>query len=102
MNALVANNTWELKLLPSDRKAIGSRWVFLIKRKSDGSVDRYKARLVAQSFSQRPGIDFDQVFAPTTRLSALRAILAEAALAGDYIESIDISNAYLNGEMEEV
>lgn len=72
----------------------------MIKRKSDGTIDRYKGRLVAKGYAQAPGIDYDQVFAPTARLSALRAILAQAALNGEFIESIDISNAYLNGELE--
>ena len=71
-----------------------------MKRKADGTIDRYKAQLVARGDNQRLGIDFDQVFAPTARLGALRSVLALAALAGDHIESIDISNAYLNGELE--
>lgn len=74
--------------------------MFLVKRQADGTVDRYKARLVARGDNQRPGVDYDQVFAPTARLAALRSVLALAALAGDHIESIDISNAYLNGELE--
>jgi hypothetical protein len=52
------NGTWELVQLPAGRKAIGSKWVFKIKRNADGSVDCYKACLVAQGFSQRPGVDF--------------------------------------------
>lgn len=74
--------------------------MFLIKRKSDGTIDRYKARLVAKGYAQIPGMDFDQVFAPTARLAALQVILAQAALNGEVIESLDISNAYLNGELE--
>ena len=101
IDALTTNGTWELVQLPEDCKAIGSCWVFLIKRKSDGTIDRYKARLVAKGFAQAPGIDYDEVFAPTTRLASLRAILAQAAINGDHIESIDIANAYLNGEIEE-
>src|SRR6202000_2624588 len=63
IQSLLDNGTWELAQLPPGRKAIGCRWVFLIKRKSDGSVDRYKARLVAQGFSQRPGLlkDLDEL-----------------------------------------
>ena len=97
IQALVNNGTWKLVKLPQGRKAIRSRWVFRVKRNADGSVDRYKGRLVAKGYSQRPGIDFDEVFSPTARWAALRAILAQGALAGDHIESIDISNAYLNG-----
>jgi hypothetical protein len=102
MQAHVKNGTWELVELPRGRKAIGSKWVFKIKRAADGSVDRYKAHLVAKGFSQRPGIDFDETFAPTTKWAALRAIFAIAALEDLELESIDISNAYLNGELKDV
>jgi hypothetical protein len=101
MQAHVDNSTWELVKLPPGRKPIGSRWVFVVKRKSDGSVDRYKGRLVARGFSRRPGIDFNEVFSPTARWAALRAILAQGALTGAHIESVDISNAYLNGILED-
>jgi transposase InsO family protein len=97
IQALLDNGTWELVSLPPGEKAIGSRWVFRIKLHSDGSLDKYKSRLVAKGYTQRPGIDYDEVFAPTTRWAALRAILAQGALQGAHIESIDISNAYLNG-----
>jgi hypothetical protein len=102
MEAHLENGTWELVNLPHGRKAIGSKWVFKIKRNPDGTVERYKARLVAKGFGQRPGVDFDETFAPTTKWAALRAILALAALENLELESIDISNAYLNGELHDV
>ena len=74
--------------------------MFLIKRKSDGSVDRYKARLVAQGFSQRPGFDFQETYASTLKWATLRAILAYAAIEDLEIESVDISSAFLNGEID--
>lgn len=101
MDAHVANGTWELVELPEGRKVIGSRWVFIVKRNADGSIDKYKARLVAQGFTQMPGVDYDQTFSPATRLATLRIILVKAAFNGEYIESIDVSNAYLNGEIED-
>lgn len=55
---------------------------------------------MAKEYSQALGINFDQVFAPPAHLAALRAILAQAAMDGEYIESLDISNAYLKGELE--
>jgi hypothetical protein len=100
IKSLVDNGTWELAQLPPGRKAIGCRWVFLIKRKSDGSIDRYKARLVAKGFSQRPGFDFDETYASTVKWATLRAILALAALEDLEIESIDISSAFLNGDID--
>ena len=97
IQALLNNGTWELVKLPPGEKAIGSRWVFRIKLHSDGSLDKYKSRLVAKGYTQRPGIDYDEVFAPTARWAALRTILAQGALQGAHIKSVDISNTYLNG-----
>ena len=100
MLAHLKNGTWELVPLPDGKKAIGSRWVFKIKRNADGSIERYKGRLVAQGFSQKPGLDFLETFASTTKWAALRAILAMGALEDLELESIDISSAYLNGIMD--
>ena len=101
MGAHWTNGTWQVVTLPPGEKAIGSRWVFKLKRNADGSIDRFKARLVAQGFSQRPGIDFHEVFAPTMRWGSIRSVLAIAALEDMEIESLDVSNAYLNGRMPE-
>jgi hypothetical protein len=102
MEAHLENGTWKLVKLPHGRKAIRSKWVFKVKRNPDGTVERYKARLVAKGFGQRLGVDFDEMFAPTTKWAALRAILALAAVENLELESIDISNAYLNGELHDV
>jgi hypothetical protein len=101
IQALVDNGTFELVQLPPGRKAIGSRWVFKVKRNADGSIERYKARVVAQGFAQRPGFDYTETFAPTPKWAALRAILAIAAIEDLELESVDISSAYLNGQLEE-
>jgi hypothetical protein len=73
------NGSWKWVELPEGTSAIGSRWVFKVKGTEDGSIERYKARLVAQGFSQRPGWDFVENFAPTIRLSVIRAIFALVA-----------------------
>ena len=101
INSLLDNGTWELVQLPPGKKAIGSRWVFRIKHKADGTIDVYKARLVTKGYSQHPGIDYDEVFTPTAHWVVLCAILAQGALQGAHIESVDISNAYLNGVLDE-
>ena len=89
-----------LERVPDGRTPIGCRWVFKLKRKPDGTVDRYKGRLVGKGFSQRPGLDFDQTFSPTAKWAALRAILALVALEDLECISVDISRAFLNGDME--
>lgn len=101
INSLYSNGTWDLVPLPEGRKAVGSKWVFKIKRNSDGSVERYKARVVAQGFSQNPGVDYSEVFAPTFRMASLRTIIALSAIKNYHIHSIDISSAFLNGDLEE-
>jgi hypothetical protein len=88
MQVHLDNGTWELVKLPAGRKAIGSKWVFKIKRNANGSIERYKARVVAQGFSQRPGVDFTETFAPTTKWAALRSIFALAAFEDLELESV--------------
>jgi hypothetical protein len=102
MKAHLENSTWEPVKLPHGCKAIGSKWVFKVKRNPDGTVKHYKARLVAKGFGQRPHVDFDEMFAPTTNWAALRAILTLAALKNLELEPIDISNTYLNGKLHNV
>lgn len=65
--------------MPLGVKPIGLKWVFVIKRNSDGSINRFKARLVAKGYVQQYGIDFDEVFAPVTRLETIRLLINLAA-----------------------
>jgi hypothetical protein len=80
MQAHFENGTWQLVQLPAGCKAIGSKWVFKIKRNAEGSVELFKACLVAQGFSQCPGVDFTEMFAPTTKWAALRTVFSLAAI----------------------
>ena len=65
------NNVWELVDLPPRRKTIGNKWVLKVKRKIDGSNDRYKARLVAKCYTQREGIDYEYTFSPVVRFASI-------------------------------
>ena len=71
------------------------------KRKPDGSVDRYKARLVAKDYAQEKGIDFDETFAPTCHMTTVRTICALAAHNGWNVHQLDIETAFLNGDLHE-
>jgi hypothetical protein len=101
MEAHRVNGTWEIVKLPPGKKAIGSRWFMKIKRNADGSTECYKARFVAKGYSQCPGFDYAETLAPTARYSAMRTILAIAALEDMELRSVDISHAYLNGDLTE-
>jgi hypothetical protein len=67
--SLMKNQTWDLIALPLGKKSIGCKWVYKVKYKVDGTLDKYKAQLVAKGFSQREGIDYEETFAPKTNMS---------------------------------
>jgi hypothetical protein len=100
LNAQHGNGTWTLEKLPPGKKAIGSKWVFRVKRNADGTVERYKARIVAKGFNQRPGFDYLEIFAPTMRQATIRLILALAAIDDLHLRSVDISHAFINGDID--
>jgi hypothetical protein len=70
LESLRHHGTYKLTDLPSGRRAVGSKWVFKIKRDSEGKPIRYKARLVAQGFTQRKGLNFQETFAPVARMTS--------------------------------
>jgi hypothetical protein len=75
-NALMHNGTWSLIPCTSTMNLVGCKWVFKIKRKPDGNVDRYKARLVAKGFYQQPGIDYSETFSPIVKPITIRTVIS--------------------------
>ena len=103
MENLRIMGTWEKGNLPEERKTVGCRWVFLRKRDENGEITKYKARLVAQGFSQKPGTDYSDngTFAPVMRFETLRTMLAHTAINNWKLRQFDIKGAYLHGELKE-
>lgn len=101
-NALVKTGTWKLCELPPGANAIGSRWVFKTKRDETGSIARYKARFVAQGFSQLANRDYFDTYAPVAKLSSIRVILALAAPRDWELDNMDVDTAFLQSPVEEV
>ena len=101
ISALEANHTWTLTALPLHKKTIGCKWVYRVKYKSDGTVERYKARLVAKDFTQKEGLDYIETFSPVAKLVTVKCLLAVADVQGWYLCQHDVNNAFLHGELKE-
>jgi len=80
---------------------VSCKWVFKIKKNSAGEINKYKARLVAHSFTQQYGVNYDKTYAPVARLALLRLILAIAARRDWDIDVFDFHSAFLNGKLDE-
>ena len=95
------NKVWDLVDLPPGRKFIGNKWVLKIKRKVDGTIERYKARLVAKFYTQKEGIDYEKTFSPVVRIGSIRLSLAIIAQMDLEQYQMDVKTAFLNGEVDE-
>jgi hypothetical protein len=100
-DSIIKNNTWELTELPKHKKPIGCKWIYKPKLKSDGSIDKYKARLAAKGYSQTKGIDYAETFAPVAKLNTLRMLIALATKYHWKLHQLDVKSAFLNGELKE-
>ena len=101
MTSLREYHIWDLVKLPVSKKTVGSKWVYKVKTGADGSVQRYKARLVAQGFTQQYGIDFDETFCPVVRQESLRLLMALSVRYGLSIHQVDMTIAFLNGTLKQ-
>lgn len=99
--SLLKNNTWELVDLPPSNRVIGCKWIFKTKYKIDGSIDKHKDRIVAKGYAQKEGIDYDETFAPITKIKTLRMIFSLAAQFCWKLYQMDVESVILNGYLKE-
>nr|GEU48776.1 hypothetical protein [Tanacetum cinerariifolium] len=92
---------WTLVDLSNGKRAIGTKWVFRIKKNERGTVIRNKARLVAQGYTQEEGIDYDEVFSPVARIEAIKIFLAYASFKDFMVYQMDVKSAFINGKIKE-
>ncbi|XP_040956008.1 uncharacterized protein [Gossypium hirsutum] len=98
-DALLKNNTWNLVLLPANRRAVGCKWVLKLKRHSDGTIARYKGRLVVKGYLQETCIDFQETFSLVVKRTTIRVVLTLAVKFGWQLRQVDINNAFLNDDL---
>ena len=100
LQALKENHTWDIVSCPPNVKPIGSKWVYTVKLKFDGSLDRHKARLVALGNKQEYGLDYEETFALVAKMTTVRTILAIASSKSWPLHQMNIKNDYLNGDLK--
>ena len=101
ITSLNKSSTWYVTTLPEGQHTIDLKWLYKIKRDSEGKVDRFKARLVAKGYMQRPGIDYNDTYSPVVKNSSIRFLLATALSHGLLLYHLDVETAFLNSDLDE-
>nr|GFA67783.1 putative reverse transcriptase, RNA-dependent DNA polymerase [Tanacetum cinerariifolium] len=99
--ALKKNKTWDQCALAQEKKPVGCRWIFTVKYKPDGTVERYKAWLVAKGHTQTYGIDYSETFSPMAKIDTIKVLLSVASNQGWPLYQFDVNNAFLHRELKE-
>ena len=100
-DSILRNDVWTIVPRPHGKSVVTSKWLYKIKHAADGSIEKYKARFVARGFSQKEGIDYDEIFAPVARYTSIRIIISLATVFGWKLHQMDVKTAFLNDEVEQ-
>lgn len=101
LTALMHCDTWQLVLLPKGCNIIWCKWVFPVKRLANGSIDKFKVRLVEKGFNQSPGLDYKETFSPIVRQVTIRTILSIVVMQGCPLRQLDVNNSFLHSHLTE-
>jgi hypothetical protein len=101
MRSTSANQVWKLEEIPKGAKIVGCKWVYKIKRDCKGNIDRFNVRLMVKGFTQREGIDYNEIFSPISSKDSFRIIMSLVAHYDLELHQIDIKTAFLNGDLYE-
>ncbi|PHT45278.1 Retrovirus-related Pol polyprotein from transposon TNT 1-94 [Capsicum baccatum] len=99
--ALESNQTWQIVPLPQGKKPIGCKWIYKIKYKVSGDIERFKARLVTKGYSQTEGVDYQETFSPVVKMASVRLFLSMVVVRHWPLYQLDIKNVFLPGNLEE-
>src|ERR1044072_9644189 len=94
LKAIEKNGTWELVDLPTGKKPVAVKWVYKIKRKPDGTISKFKARLAAKGFQQRHDFDYTEVFAHVARMEKVRLVVAAAASSNWTLHQLHVKSTF--------
>ena len=101
IDSILHNHTWELVDHPLGCKLLSSKWVFKRKRKVDGSIDKYKVRLVIKGYKQTEGLDYFDTYSPVTRINSIRMVLVISALRNLEVHQMNAKTTFFNGDLDE-
>ena len=100
--SIMKNDVREIVPIPKNKLVVSLKWIFKTKHSADGSIEKYKERFVAQGFSQKEGIDYEETFAPVARYTSIRTILSLASNMKWKLHQMDVNTSFLNFLIEEV
>jgi hypothetical protein len=98
--SIIKNNVWDIVPRPKDKSMVSSKWIYKIKHAVDGSVENFKAIFVARGFTQKEGIDYEEIFSPVARYTSIRTIISLASVLGWKLHQMDVKTTFLNGKIE--